>query len=134
MHYGDCQSRKWDVICGSGRDPFNQNFRKFRSKTHGSVRSNRKRFDITGPPFEVDHFSRSDRSKFWMNGLDRAHCDVSLPGLLHAFSDRDIARKLERANQKNGRRGRESGERGNFPFPTPSNILLFFPTEKCHVE
>ena len=82
MHYGDCQSRKWDVICGSGRDPFNQNFRKFRSKTHGSVRSNRKRFDITGPPFEVDHFSRSDRSKFWMNGLNRAHCDVSLPGLL----------------------------------------------------
>ena len=21
-----------------------------------------------GPPFEVDHFSRSDRSEFWLNG------------------------------------------------------------------
>ena len=51
----------------------------FGPKLNGSVRSNRKRFDITGPPFEVDHFSRSDRSEFWMNGLDRAHCDVSLP-------------------------------------------------------
>ena len=54
----------------------------FDPKLNGSVRSNRKSFDIIGPPFEVDHFSRSDRSEFWMNGLDRAHCDVSLPGLL----------------------------------------------------
>ena len=38
------------------------------AKLNGSVRSNRKSFEITGPPFEVDHFFRSDRSEFWMNG------------------------------------------------------------------
>ena len=39
-----------------GRDPFNQNFRKFRSKTQwiGSVQLEKLR--KTGPPFEVDHF------------------------------------------------------------------------------
>ena len=109
----------------------------FDPKLNGSVRSNRKSFDIIGPPFEVDHFSRSDRSEFWMNGLDRAHCDVSLPGLLASvaciFRSRYCA-KVGASKPKNGRRGRGSGERGNFPFLTPSNILLFFPTEKCHVE
>ena len=48
-----------------GRDPFNQNFRKFRS--------NRKSFEKTGPPFEVDRFSRSDRSEIlveWIALLD----------------------------------------------------------------
>ena len=35
---------------------------------NGSVRSNRKSFEKTGPPFEVDHFSRSDRLEFWLNG------------------------------------------------------------------
>ena len=40
----------------------------FGPKLNGSVRSNRKSFEITGPPFEVDHFFRSDRSEFWMNG------------------------------------------------------------------
>ena len=51
-----------------GRDPFNQNFRKFRSKTQwiGSVQP--ETFRKTGPPFEVDHFSRSDRLEFWLNG------------------------------------------------------------------
>ena len=51
-----------------GRDPFNQNFRKFRSKTQwiGSVQP--EKFRKTGPPFEVDHFSRSDRLEFWLNG------------------------------------------------------------------
>ena len=48
----------WDL----GRDPFNQNFRKFRSKLNGSVRSNRKSFEKSGPPFEVDLFFRLDRS------------------------------------------------------------------------
>ena len=42
-----------------GRDPINQNFREFRS--------NRKSFEKTGPPFEVVHFSRSDRLEFWLN-------------------------------------------------------------------
>ena len=41
---------------------------KFGLKLNGSVRSNRKSFEKTGPPFEVDHFSRSDRSEFWLNG------------------------------------------------------------------
>ena len=41
-------------------------------------------------------------------------------------SDRDIARKLERANRKKWKKREGEGERGNFPFPTPSNILFFF--------
>ena len=40
----------------------------FGPKLNGSVRSNRKSFEKTGPPFEVVHFSRSDRSEFWLNG------------------------------------------------------------------
>ena len=32
-------------------------------KLNGSVRLNRKSFEKTGPPFEVDHFSRSNRSE-----------------------------------------------------------------------
>ena len=34
----------------------------FGLKVNGSVRSNRKSFEKTGPPFEVDLFSRLDRS------------------------------------------------------------------------
>ena len=51
-----------------GRDPFNQNFRKFRSKTQwiGSVQP--EKFQKTGLPFEVVLFSRSDRYEFWLNG------------------------------------------------------------------
>ena len=37
-------------------------------KLNGSVRSNRKSFEKTGPPFEVVLFSRSDRLEFWLNG------------------------------------------------------------------
>ena len=40
----------------------------FGPKLNGSVRSNRKSFEKTGPPFEVDQFSRSDRLEFWLNG------------------------------------------------------------------
>ena len=40
----------------------------FGPKLNGSVRSNRKSFEKTGPPFEVVLFSRSDRSGFWLNG------------------------------------------------------------------
>ena len=40
----------------------------FGPKLNGSVRSNRKSFEKTGPPFEMDHFSRSDRLEFWLNG------------------------------------------------------------------
>ena len=37
-------------------------------KLNGSVRSKRKSCEKTGPPFEVDPFSRSDRLEFWLNG------------------------------------------------------------------
>ena len=40
----------------------------FGPKLNGSVRSNRKSFEKTGPPFEVVLFSRSDRSECWLNG------------------------------------------------------------------
>ena len=40
----------------------------FGPKLNGSVQSNRKSFEKTGPAFEVDHFSRSDRLEFWLNG------------------------------------------------------------------
>ena len=40
----------------------------FGPKLNGSVWSNQKSFEKTGPPFEVDHFSRSDRLEFWLNG------------------------------------------------------------------
>ena len=35
---------------------------------HKNAQSNRKSFEKTGPPFEVDQFSRSDRLEFWLNG------------------------------------------------------------------
>ena len=41
----------------------------FGPKLNGSVRSNQKSFEKTGPPFEVDHFSRSDRLEILVNGL-----------------------------------------------------------------
>ena len=40
----------------------------FGPKLNGSVRSNGKSFEKTGPPFEVVLFCRSDRSEFWLNG------------------------------------------------------------------
>ena len=51
-----------------GRDPFNQSLWKFWSKPQwiGSVQP--KKFRKTGPPEKVDHFSWSDRSKFWLSG------------------------------------------------------------------
>ena len=49
----------------NGRDPFDQNFGP---KLSGSVRSNWKRFEETGPPFDVDRFSRSERSESSLNG------------------------------------------------------------------
>ena len=44
-----------------GCDPFNRNFRKFRSKLNASVRS--KIFEKVGLPFVVNHFSRLDWSE-----------------------------------------------------------------------
>ena len=44
----------------------------FGPKLNGSVRSNRKSFEKTGPPFEVVHFSRSDRLEYF-GWMDRAH-------------------------------------------------------------
>ena len=45
-----------------------KNSGNFGPKLNGSVRSNRKSFEKTGPPFEVVLFSRSDRSECWLNG------------------------------------------------------------------
>ena len=43
--------------------------RNFGPKLNGSVPSNQKSVEKSGPPFEVDHVSRSDQSEFWLNGL-----------------------------------------------------------------
>ena len=45
----------------------------FGPKLNGSVRSNRKSFEKTGPPFEMVLFSRSDRLEFWLNGSRPFH-------------------------------------------------------------
>ena len=47
----------------------------FGPKLNGSVRSNRKSFEKTGPPFEVVLFSRSDQSEFWLNGSRPLYID-----------------------------------------------------------
>ena len=52
----------------------------FGPKLNGSVRSNRKSLEKTGPPFEVNHFSRSHRLEFWLNG--------SRPKFLRSGSDK----------------------------------------------
>ena len=52
-----------------GQDRVNQNFWKFRSKTQWISLVQPEKFKKkTGPPFEVDHFSRLDQSEFWLNG------------------------------------------------------------------
>ena len=49
----------------------------FGPKLNESVRSNRKSFRKTGPPFEVVLFSRSDRLEFWLNGSrPQSHCQA----------------------------------------------------------
>ena len=76
-----------------------KNFRKF----NGSVRSNRKSFEKTGPPFEVDLFSRSDRSEFWLNG-SRPQSSARLPkGKSH----------ITQGHYSRGRKQLESGFAGN---------------------
>ena len=62
----------------------------FGPKLNGSVRSNRKSFEKTCPPFEVVLFSRSDRSEFWLNGsrpMRTAKIGPLGPDLLHAVYD-----------------------------------------------
>ena len=46
----------------NGRDPFNQNSGNFGPNLNGAVWSNRKSFKTISLPFEVDNFSRLDRS------------------------------------------------------------------------
>ena len=60
--HNDCNPESKDAIHSSKISG------NFGPKLNGSVRSNWKSFEKTGPPFEVDHFSRSDRSGFWLNG------------------------------------------------------------------
>ena len=47
--------------------------KNFGPKLNGLVRSNWKSFEKTGPPFEEDHFSRSDRLEVWLNGSRPLH-------------------------------------------------------------
>ena len=56
--------------------------RNFSPKLSGSVRSNRKSFQISGPPFEEVLFSRSDRSEFWLNGSRPLFLKQSWPKML----------------------------------------------------
>ena len=51
----------------------------FSPRLNGSVQSNRKSFENTGPLFEVDHFSWWDWSEFWLSG---SHLIFSLLSLL----------------------------------------------------
>ena len=53
----------------------------FGPKLNGSVRSSRKSFEKTGPPFEVDHFSWSDRLEFWLNGSRPLFCGETTGGV-----------------------------------------------------
>ena len=57
-------TNRMSISRDDGRDPFNQNSRNFGLKLNESVRSNRKCFEKSGPPFEVDNFSRLDWSKW----------------------------------------------------------------------
>ena len=77
---------KWKLLSSNfdlifrylGRDPFNQNFRKFRSKTQWIVSVQpekfRRNWSTFWDSFEVDHFSWSDRSPTGLNfgWMDRA--------------------------------------------------------------
>ena len=77
----------WIILLKSG----NQNIKgaihstkisgNFGPKLNGSVRSNRKSFEKTGPPFEVVLFCRSDRSEFWLNGSRPKFLSNHLPFL-----------------------------------------------------
>ena len=59
----------------------------FGPKLNGSVRSNRKSFEKTGPPFEVVLFSRSDRLEFWLNGSRPSICiHPEIPVCLVSFA------------------------------------------------
>ena len=70
----------------------------FGPKLNGSVRSNRKGFEKTGPPFEVVLFSRSDRLEFWLNG-SRPRFTLSaklmLPWYLQGMSSQRFATKSD---------------------------------------
>ena len=56
--------------------------RNWGPKLNGSVRSNRKSFQISGPPFEEVLFSWSDRSEFWLNGSCPLFLKQSWPKML----------------------------------------------------
>ena len=71
----------------TGRDQSTKISGNFGPKLNGSVRSNRKSFENAGPLFEVDHFSRSDRLEFWLNGSRPiiSDCKISLASFLLNF-------------------------------------------------
>ena len=79
-----------------GRDPFNQNSGNFGLKPNGSARSNRKSFEKTGPPFEVDHFSRSDRLELWLNGSRPLTEELEVAGSIPKVMSPDILSHVAR--------------------------------------
>ena len=59
----------------------------FGAKLNGSVKS----FEKTGPHFEVDHFSRSDRSECWLNGSHpTSHADWLFKVIIVTWTDEDL--------------------------------------------
>ena len=91
----------------------------FGPKLNALVRSNRKSFEITGPPFEVDHFFRSDRSEFWMNGSR----PVMLAWVTCVFRSRYRA-NVGASKPKKWRK--KVGKEETFPSPPPLIFLFFF--------
>ena len=65
---GPLRKRKFSSTGSKGAIHSTKISGNFGPKLNGSLRSNRKSFEKTGPPFEVVLFTRSDRSKFWLNG------------------------------------------------------------------
>ena len=68
----------------------------FGPKLNGSVLSNRKSFEKTGPPFEVDPFSRLDRLEFLLNGSRQERMSFSLDRAQKATKPTEIFYNKER--------------------------------------
>ena len=99
----------------------------FGPKLNGSVRSNRKSFEKTGPPFEVVPFSRSDRLEFWLNGSRPLciNCDEDIRGRVRG----DLGTRGEGSgNIKHGTRGR-----GDVKYRDAEDVGTLMFTDKVQV-
>ena len=92
----------------------------FGPKLNGSVRSNRKSFEKTGPPFEVVLFSRSDRSECWLNGSR----PLGARGFSREFSVLAEGRSHERRSAGHYRELTETGNRSRKVSGTQGIITL----------